>query len=459
MDRRKFISLSLASIAATTSKSWSTTQANQDLVLLTPNSKSYAANSLLFNSRLLKTPQIIALCFSSTGVQQAVTHAQEKNFTVAIKSGGHCFEGYSSTNDGMMISLSEMNKLNYNDTDQTIYAQPGVKLAQLNDLLLPKGRLLPAGSCGGVGLGGLTLGGGYGLFSREFGLTCDHLLAADIVNAQGELIKTQNHPDLLKTLKGGGNGTVGVITSMKFITQTAPKKFTAKRYKFYNINQARALSLLKTWFTTTAQLPNDAFSAFVLNKNTLTILLTFSNQQTRQHTFDIFEPISKAADRQYKSVTQSITTALKPFYGREKPLPFKNASAGYFKNYAEIQYLFSDCLPIILNTPGMIYQINTLGGKINDSTFSENALYPHREYPYLAELQTYWKDKSKADFLLQRFAQIQAITEKHGINRHYRNYPDANFKTPKQAYYGTDGIDQMKKWQTILDPNKLFSSL
>jgi FAD/FMN-containing dehydrogenase len=121
-----------------------------------------------FNKRIDKFPQVIAYCTSIQGVSEAVQYAGATKLPVAIKSGGHCMEGFSCNDGGIVINLSGLNKAELMH-GETLVTGPGATLANLYEVLLPQGRIIPGGSCAGVGIGGLTLGGGYGVLGREHG--------------------------------------------------------------------------------------------------------------------------------------------------------------------------------------------------------------------------------------------------------------------------------------------------
>jgi FAD/FMN-containing dehydrogenase len=183
-----------------------------------------------FNKRIERYPQIIALCKNTAGVAEAVSYAKQNKLPVTVKSGGHCMEGFSVNDNGMVINLSLLNSITWVDKE-TISVGPGCKLFQLYDELLPKGRVLPGGSCATVAIGGLVLGGGYGLLARKFGLTCDSLLELTMVDGNGNVINTKNDAELLWACKGGGNGNFGIITELKFKTHVAPKTMHSYRLK------------------------------------------------------------------------------------------------------------------------------------------------------------------------------------------------------------------------------------
>jgi FAD/FMN-containing dehydrogenase len=134
---------------------------NDVLILLRDNAK-YEQFRLGYNKRINKFPKIIAVCKTEKGVQYAVNLAKEQGLKIAIKSGGHSFEGFSSNDGGMVINLSLMKQIDW-QKDDTVHLQTGCLLHEIYDDFLPRKRIIPAGSCGTVGIGGLALGGGYGL--------------------------------------------------------------------------------------------------------------------------------------------------------------------------------------------------------------------------------------------------------------------------------------------------------
>jgi FAD/FMN-containing dehydrogenase len=170
-----------------------------------------------FNLAVGKTPALIALCVNTEGISEAIKFARKEGLKVAVKSGGHSFENFSSIDEGVQINLSLMNEVTWRD-QTTVNIQPSCTLREMYDALLPKDRIIPAGSCGGVGVGGLTLGGGYGFFARKYGLTCDSLMEATFVDGMGEIHKVRQKDELMWALKGGGNGNFGVVSSFTFKT-------------------------------------------------------------------------------------------------------------------------------------------------------------------------------------------------------------------------------------------------
>lgn len=406
-----------------------------------------------FNKRINKYPAAIAQCITTEEAAQAVSYAIQNKWRVSIKSGGHSFEGFSSNDDGLVIDLSSMNKITWQN-ENTIHIQPGCRLSQLYDGILPKNKLLSAGSCGSVGIGGLALGGGYGLFSRKYGLTCDSLQELTMIDGRGNIINTKDDPELLWACKGGGNGNFGVITSMKFSLNDAPSFLQSHRFRINNINVQRAKDTLEQWFSITAALPFSCFSAFVLNGKSLYILLTNCEEQN-EGTQKIINQLSSLVDRTTMGKPTPLPSAVKVFYGEKNPIFFKNASAGMYKNFDDIKDCIESVLEKVAHTPDMIYQVNTLGGKINDPEFEKQSAYSHRNQNYLSELQTYWRKTSQTNQMVKAFEEVQQIFSENGNREQYRNYPDINLINWERAYYGAN-YTRLQKVKSKYDPENVF---
>jgi FAD/FMN-containing dehydrogenase len=407
-----------------------------------------------FNLMVPKTPALIALCVNTQGVAEAITMARKEGHKVAVKSGGHSFENFSSIEEGMQINLSLMNKVSW-ETSSRVKIEPSCTLREMYDALLPKNRILPAGSCGGVGIGGLTLGGGYGFFARQYGLTCDSLSSATFVDGMGEIHQTKTGDDLMWALKGGGNGNFGVVTEFTFDTHPAPDGFTRHRFKAYKLDPTRAKTLLQEYFKYTSRLPETCFAAFVLNYKTLVLLVT-NYGEPNEALNEMIDAFSDMADEGSVGTKKDLAKSLRNYYGIEYPIYFKNASAGYYDNYETIESSIDEVLEIVFKKRGLIYQINTLGGNIDNAQFESESCYPHRKSPYLSELQYYWNEGDDPSNILQSFDEIQNILYRNGIRKQYRNYPSLGFQDWERAYYG-EHYERLRVIKQEYDPEDLFT--
>ncbi|ANH80803.1 hypothetical protein A8C56_07260 [Niabella ginsenosidivorans] len=406
-----------------------------------------------FNKRINKYPEVIALAKNTAGVAEAIRYAARNHLPVAIKSGGHCMEGFSCNDGGMVINLSAMKATSWMN-DGRLLVQPGCTLAQLYDSVLSKKRYIPGGSCGSVGIGGLTLGGGYGLLSRKYGLTCDSLEEVTMVDGKGNIVNSNTDPELLWACRGGGNGNFGVITEMKFKTYAAPVTMQSFRFRAFKTDPARMKNITEQWFLITQSLPVSCFSALVLSAKTVYILLT----NIAGHSADVekaVQQLTQLTDRKTATRPTPLAQALKVFYAESQPVLFKNASAGLYKSFDDISGCIDAVLGITRSTPGMIYQINTLGGNIQNAEAEKASAFPHRAYSYFSELQTYWETASQGNRLLQRFEAVQALFSGNNIRTQYRNYPDIHFKDWAHLYYGSN-YERLQKVKAKYDPDNLI---
>lgn len=164
-----------------------------------------------------KRPALIARCADAGDAQQAVTFARERDLLVAVRGGGHSWPGKSVCDGGIMIDLAEMTNVKVDTAKRHAHTQGGALLGHLDTAALAHGMVTTAGVVSHTGVGGFTLGGGFGRLNRKHGLAIDNLVAADIVTADGQLrtVSAENEPDLFWAIRGGG-GNFGVATNFVF---------------------------------------------------------------------------------------------------------------------------------------------------------------------------------------------------------------------------------------------------
>ncbi|TQM14778.1 FAD-binding oxidoreductase [Pseudonocardia kunmingensis] len=167
-------------------------------------------------------PRLVVRCRSVADVVAVVAYALASGERVVPRGGGHCFAGRSSS-DGVVLDLSGLDEVTVSGDGVTTIGA-GARLGRVYAALHAYGRTVPAGCGATVGIAGLTLGGGIGLLGREHGLTCDRLVGAQVVLADGRVVECDQHrePDLFWALRGAGGGQFGVVTSLRFATVAEP---------------------------------------------------------------------------------------------------------------------------------------------------------------------------------------------------------------------------------------------
>jgi FAD/FMN-containing dehydrogenase len=163
-------------------------------------------------------PRKVVFCQRKEDVRNAVRWAREHDVPLRARSGRHSYEGYSLVADGIIIDVSEMEGLSVDLPAGIARVGAGVYALDLHERLYDVGMTIPAASGASVGIAGLALGGGFGVTSRKFGLTCDNVVGVEVVTAEGEVVHANEHAnaDLYWACRGGGGGNFGIVTAFDF---------------------------------------------------------------------------------------------------------------------------------------------------------------------------------------------------------------------------------------------------
>lgn len=185
--------------------------------VLLPGEEGYDESRAIWNGMFDKKPAVITRCLHTQDVSQAVRFAREQNLTIAVKGGGHNSAGNAVCDQGMMIDLSLMQKVSVNKDEKTAFVEGGALLGAVDEGTQEHGLAVSAGIVSHTGVGGLTLGGGFGWISRKYGLTIDNLISVELVTADGSVVHASDseNEDLFWAVRGGG-GNFGIVTSFEF---------------------------------------------------------------------------------------------------------------------------------------------------------------------------------------------------------------------------------------------------
>jgi hypothetical protein len=232
--------------------------------LVVPGDAAYPTSAALFNELFAPQPAAIAYCATPADVQRCVAYAGAHGVQLAARSGGHSYAGYSSC-PGLVVDVSSLNDVTVASGTTHASIGAGAQLVDIYNQLGSSGLLLPGGSCPTVGIAGLALGGGIGVFGRAYGMTCDNIASLSIVTADGSLLRCSpsSHADLYWASRGGGGGNFGIVTSFTFTVHPIP----AVTLFTLEWPWGEAPTVLDAWMHWIPSTPNELWSNCQLASN------------------------------------------------------------------------------------------------------------------------------------------------------------------------------------------------
>ena len=178
---------------------------------------AYDESRRVWNGTIDKRPELIVTCVDAADVVEAVRYARTNDLGVSVRSGGHHVAGSAVIDRGLVIDLGGLRDVTVDGPSGRVRASGGARIGDVDRATQAHGLAVPLGLVSETGVTGLTLAGGYGWMRRKHGLSCDNVLAAEVVTADGELltVTAQQHPDLFWALRGGG-WDLGVVTALEY---------------------------------------------------------------------------------------------------------------------------------------------------------------------------------------------------------------------------------------------------
>lgn len=427
--------------------------------IVTPDDPDYELARTNNNLSFPKFPKIIVFCRNVEDVVNALKWVRENRVPFRIRSGRHSYENFSLVTDGVVIDISDMNAITFDEASMTVKIEAGANLGLVYQRLWEHGTTIPAGTEGSVGLVGLSLGGGIGMLSRLFGLTCDNLLEVEIVTASGQraaqLVRANHHQngDLFWACRGGGGGNFGIVTSLS--------------YRVHPISKVSIFSI--TWGWEDLEAVFDAWQNWAPHTDIrltseIELKAKKANQIIAQGEFvgpasnlrTLLRPLTSIGSPTKIAVKEvPYIKAVRFFDDPSGNLPAHRKRSGSFlknpfpPNAIETMKKFLENAP---NEEAAIWQ-QALGGATKQFSPSETAFY-YRQAIIAQEYKSTWSQPAEEAQNIRWIEELRHALSKYTTGD-YVNWPDLHIKNWQTAYYGKN-LKRLQAVKKAYDPSNLF---
>ncbi len=424
--------------------------------VVSPSDQGYDTVRRIYNASIDRRPAAIVRCAGAADVMRAVAFARQAEHPMSIRGGGHNVAGRAVCDDGVMIDLSPMKSVRVDPVRKRAYAEPGVTYKDFDHETQAFGLATTGGTVSATGIAGLTLGGGIGWLMRVHGLACDNLVSADVLTADGRLIRASKdeHPDLFWGLRGGG-GNFGVVTSFEYqLHDLGP--FLAGML-VHPIN--RAGELWRFHRDALAKAPDEviAFAALLCGPDGQPIAVQVPAY------FGPLDQGEKALQpfRQFGPPVADMVTASS--YVAHQQLLDPGLPSGLYNYWTSnfLRNLSNEVIDIVVDsfsrapTPLCVLVVEQLGGAVRRVPESETAV-TLREGEYNLVIIGRWADPADADATIAWAKQLNRALAPHSLEAAYVNYLAEDESERIPLIYGAARYKRLQELKRKYDPENVF---
>jgi len=424
--------------------------------LVLPGDDDYRSARRVWNGMIDKCPAIIAYCANPADVVESVAFARETGLPMAVRAGGHNIAGKSLCDDGLVIDLSRMRRVAIDPESRTARAEGGALLADLDVASQAHGLATTTGVNSDTGLVGLTLGGGIGRLGRKHGLSCDNMLSAEVVAADGQVLTASEgeNADLFWALRGGG-GNFGVVTEVVYRLHPLGPTVLAGSL-IYRWRDARAA--LRLYAEVSATAPDD------ISADAALVTLPGGDRAVSISAFHA-GPLEEG-----ERALQPLRSALPPLEDRIRPIPYVELQragdatfprgdrffwkAQFFRNLpdAAIDSLL-DLYPAA-PSPRSLFVFQQVGGAIARAPAGQSA-YANREAALDAFPVSIWTDPAEDESNVAWASATYEAMRRFGTSGVYVNNLGDEGEDRVRAAYGVN-YPRLAALKRKFDPTNLF---
>jgi FAD/FMN-containing dehydrogenase len=436
--------------------------------LIQPGDAGYDDARKVWNGMIDRHPALIVRCADGADVISAVNFARTENLLVAVRGGGHNVAGFGTCDDGIVIDLSPMKKIEVDPVARTARAQAGLTWGEFDQATQVHGLATTGGLVSTTGIAGFTLGGGFGWLVRKHGLTVDNLLSVDMVLASGQRLTASptENADLFWGVCGGG-GNFGIVTSFQYrLHPVGPDVYGGAI--FYPVEKARAfLQFYREW---TPTLPDElstmvAFltappEPFVPKElvGTPMIALALCYAGAAGEGEQVVKPLRAFAPPAIDVIGPIPYLALQSIFDATAP----NGINAYWKT-EYLNDLGDDAVDVLVDhtakmkslSPFAAVHIHHWGGAVTRAKADATA-FAHRDAPYVLNIIGLWMEQEKADKHIAWARDFAQAMQPVSTGQVYLNFLGDEGAARVKAAYGAARYERLVALKNKYDPTNLF---
>ena len=434
-------------------------RADYDGNVIAPGDAEYDEARTVFVGGIDRRPAAIVRPTNAVEVSRIVSYAGDAGMPLTVRNGGHSGAGYGVLDDGIVIDLRDMREIEIDPETRTAWAQTGLTAGEYSNAVGAHGLATGFGDAGGVGIGGITLGGGVGFLSRLHGLTVDSLLAAEIVTADGEVrvVDDDNEPDLFWAVRGAG-ANFGVVTRFKF--------------RLHEVAQVAGGMLM---LPATAEVLGSVLAAAEEAPEELTAIVNVMPAppmpfvpEERQGELVVMALICFAgAPEEAEEVLAPFRSPAEPIADMVKPIPYPEIYQPEPEDYhptVAFRNLFTDTVDPgrvlerleTAEAPMRVTQFRVLGGAI-DRVPNDATAYAHRGQRLMANVVAFWEDPAERP-ARQEWVDGLADEIRGDNGAAYVNFLTDEGEERVRAAYPGGTFERLAEIKGRYDPDNLFRS-
>ena len=442
--------------------------------VLSPYDPGYEEARVLFNTRVRTRPVVLCRCAGTGDVSAAVCFAREAGLPVVVRGGGHHACGFCLAEGGMVIDTRMLRGLRFDPATATVTAGAGCTWREIDQVTyvevtvdgeagLPHGYALPGGECPTVSNAGYSLGGGYGLLGRRYGLACDHIVAATMVDADGRVLRVAEdaHPDLLWALRGAGGAGFGVVTDLTYRVDPVPKTVLGGVIA-WPLDQAHdVLAAYRDLYTGEADDRLGLFMALLTEpypdgEPVLMLYGLYAGPPERGAA--ALAPLRALGTPLYDSCADGSYVDLQRALGAEVPYGLQaHWRGGYFRDGAFDTDAFAVMVDAVASMPSgySMIRFDLLGGGAIGRVPPDATAFVHRSPLFYASIIALWSRDQDTARNVAWADDLAAALDPYLTGEVYQNYADAGLVDWPAAYYGAN-YPRLQQVKARHDPADLF---